>query len=36
MRLRAAWPDFGGTGFLVGFTLLATILAACGLTGLVP
>lgn len=36
MRLRAPWPDVGGTGSLVGFTLLATILAACGLTGLVP
>ncbi len=36
MRPHAPWPDFGGTGSLIGFTLLATILAACGLTGLVP
>ena len=26
----------GGTGSLLGFTLLVTILAACGLSGLIP
>lgn len=26
----------GSTGSLAGFTLLVTVLAACGLTGLVP
>ncbi len=30
------FAQIGNTGSLLGFTMLVTILAACGLTGLVP
>jgi hypothetical protein len=30
------FSQIGGTRSLLGFTVLVTILAACGLTGLVP
>ena len=33
---RRFLAPIGGTGSLVGFTVLVTALAACGLTGLVP
>lgn len=30
------FAQIGSTGSLLGFTVLVTILAACGLSGLVP
>lgn len=33
---RRVQARIGSTGSLVGFTVLVTALAACGLTGLVP
>ncbi len=35
MKRRLLAP-IGGTGSLVGFTVLVTSLAACGFTGVVP